>query len=62
MLDTVFFFLEIFIGYMSHSLVLIIESIHMLNDITSLLVALWADRVTEERDPDAIKNLCLETC
>lgn len=34
----------------------------MLNDITSLLVALWADRVTEESDPDAIKNLCLETC
>lgn len=52
-LDTVFFLLEITIGYMSHSLALIADSFHMLNDIFSLLVALWAVKVAKERDPDA---------
>lgn len=52
-LDTIFFLLEITIGYMSHSLALIADSFHMLNDIFSLLVALWAVKVAKERDPDA---------
>ncbi len=52
-LDTIFFLLEIIIGYMSHSLALIADSFHMLNDIFSLLVALWAVKVAKERDPDA---------
>lgn len=52
-LDTIFFFLEIIIGYISHSLALIADSFHMLNDIFSLLVALWAVKVAKERDPDA---------
>ncbi|CCC69064.1 hypothetical protein NCAS_0C00740 [Naumovozyma castellii] len=52
-LDSVFFFLEITIGYMSHSLALIADSFHMLNDIFSLLVALWAVKVAKERNPDS---------
>ncbi|KAL3237673.1 Zn(2+) transporter ZRC1 [Nakaseomyces bracarensis] len=52
-LDTVFFFIEIIIGYMSHSLALIADSFHMLNDIFSLLVALWAVSVAKNRGPDA---------
>lgn len=52
-LDTIFFLLELIIGYMSHSLALIADSFHMLNDIFSLLVALWAVKVAKERDPDA---------
>ncbi|CCD27269.1 Zn(2+) transporter ZRC1 NDAI_0K00780 [Naumovozyma dairenensis CBS 421] len=52
-LDSVFFLLEIIIGYMSHSLALIADSFHMLNDIFSLLVALWAVNVAKNRNPDA---------
>ncbi|CCF57809.1 hypothetical protein KAFR_0D01630 [Kazachstania africana CBS 2517] len=52
-IDTTFFFLELIIGYMSHSLALIADSFHMLNDIFSLLVALWAVNVAKNRDPDA---------
>lgn len=52
-LDTVFFFIEISIGYMSHSLALIADSFHMLNDIFSLLIALWAVNVAKHRGPDS---------
>lgn len=52
-LDTVFFLLELIIGYMSHSLALIADSFHMLNDIISLIVALWAVDVAKNRNPDA---------
>lgn len=52
-LDTIFFLLEITIGYMSKSLALIADSFHMLNDILSLLVALWAVNVSKNRNPDA---------
>ena len=52
-LDTVFFLLEVIIGYMSHSLALIADSFHMLNDIIALLVALWAVDVAKNRNPDS---------
>lgn len=52
-LDTVFFLLELIIGYMSHSLALIADSFHMLNDIFSLIVALWAVNVAKNRDADS---------
>lgn len=52
-LDTIFFFIEISIGYMSHSLALIADSFHMLNDIISLLIALWAVNVAKHRGPDS---------
>lgn len=44
-LDTVFFLLEAIIGYSVHSLALIADSFHMLNDIISLIIALWAVKV-----------------
>ena len=53
LIDSVFFLLELIIGYMSHSLALIADSFHMLNDIFSLLVALWAVNVAKTRSPDA---------
>lgn len=53
LIDTCFFLLELIIGYMSHSLALIADSFHMLNDIFSLLVALWAVNVAKNRSPDA---------
>lgn len=38
---------------MSKSLALVADSFHMLNDIISLLVALWAVNVSKNRNPDA---------
>lgn len=52
-LDTVFFLIEVIIGYAVHSLALIADSFHMLNDIFSLIVALWAVRVSTQKDADA---------
>lgn len=52
-LDTVFFLLEIIIGYLVNSLALIADSFHMLNDIISLSVALWAVNVAKNRVADA---------
>lgn len=51
-IDTVFFCLEIIIGYMVNSLALIADSFHMLNDIISLIVALWAVNVAKNRSAD----------
>nr|BAA13897.1 unnamed protein product [Schizosaccharomyces pombe] len=44
-IDVTFFFIEIITGYAIDSLALIADSFHMLNDIVSLLVALWATRL-----------------
>ena len=52
-LDTVFFFLELIVGYSVHSLALIADSFHMLNDIISLIIALWAVKVSQTQQPDA---------
>lgn len=52
-IDTAFFLLEIIIGYMVNSLALIADSFHMLNDIISLVVALWAVNVAKNRSADA---------
>ncbi|MCP8719543.1 MAG: cation diffusion facilitator family transporter [Asgard group archaeon] len=51
-LDTVFFLLEAIIGYSVHSLALIADSFHMLNDIISLIIALWAVRVKNTKPAD----------
>lgn len=51
-IDTVFFLLEIVVGYMVNSLALIADSFHMLNDIISLVVALWAVNVAKNRSAD----------
>ena len=51
-LDSVFFLLEAIIGYTVHSLALIADSFHMLNDIISLIIALWAVRVKNTKPAD----------
>ncbi|KAF2426510.1 cation efflux protein [Tothia fuscella] len=48
-IDGVFFFLELFIGYAVHSLALVADSFHMLNDVLSLCVGLWAVKVAGEK-------------
>ncbi|KAA8894841.1 cation efflux protein [Sphaerosporella brunnea] len=48
-IDTVFFFLEIIVGYAVHSLALVADSFHMLNDVFSLLVALWAIKLAKAK-------------
>lgn len=52
-LDTIFFFIEIIIGYTVNSLALVADSFHMLNDIFSLIVALWAVKVAKSRGVDS---------
>ncbi|KIX01568.1 uncharacterized protein Z518_09294 [Rhinocladiella mackenziei CBS 650.93] len=44
-IDTAFFLVELFVGYAVHSLALVADSFHMLNDVLSLCVGLWAVRV-----------------
>lgn len=70
-IDTLFFFLEIIVGYAVHSLALVADSFHMvcippllvvglelglpntrasqLNDVFSLLVALWAIKLAKQK-------------
>ncbi|KAJ5306900.1 hypothetical protein PENANT_c003G04631 [Penicillium antarcticum] len=44
-IDTAFFLLELITGYTVHSLALVADSFHMLNDVLSLCVGLWAVKV-----------------
>lgn len=44
-IDVAFFFLEIIVGYAVGSLALVADSFHMLNDVMSLVVALYAVKV-----------------
>ncbi|ODV88518.1 hypothetical protein CANCADRAFT_32092 [Tortispora caseinolytica NRRL Y-17796] len=46
-LDFAFFLVELISGYTVHSLALVADAFHMLNDIISLLVALWAVRLAK---------------
>ncbi|CCF52488.1 hypothetical protein NDA11_001677 [Ustilago hordei] len=45
-IDVVFFFVEIITGYAVGSLALVADSFHMLNDVMSLIVALWAVKLS----------------
>ncbi|PVI02471.1 cation efflux protein [Periconia macrospinosa] len=47
-IDVVFFFVEIIVGYAVHSLALVADSFHMLNDVISLMVGLWAVKVANQ--------------
>jgi zinc transporter 1 len=51
-LDLIFFFLEIIIGYAVGSLALVADSFHMLNDVVSLVIALYAIKLTANSTPD----------
>ncbi|KAF3391293.1 Zinc/cadmium resistance protein [Penicillium rolfsii] len=44
-IDSAFFLLELITGYAVHSLALVADSFHMLNDVLSLCVGLWAVKV-----------------
>lgn len=54
-IDTVFFFLEIIVGYATKSLALVADSFHMLNDIISLFIALWAIKKSGQTENVAAK-------
>lgn len=51
-LDTIFLLLEAGVGYTVQSLALVADAFHMLNDIISLVVALWAVRVKKLKPAD----------
>ncbi|KAL1836730.1 hypothetical protein VTJ49DRAFT_4722 [Mycothermus thermophilus] len=51
-LDTIFFLLELGVGFAVHSLALLADAFHMLNDIISLLVGLWAVSVASKATTD----------
>ncbi|KAF2186964.1 zinc homeostasis factor 1 [Zopfia rhizophila CBS 207.26] len=48
-IDSAFFLLELVVGYAVHSLALVADSFHMLNDVISLLVGLWAVKVANQK-------------
>ncbi|KAI9883651.1 MAG: Fungal specific transcription factor [Watsoniomyces obsoletus] len=48
-IDSSFFLLELIVGYAVHSLALVADSFHMLNDVLSLCVGLWAVKVAHDK-------------
>ncbi|KAL2353169.1 zinc/cadmium resistance protein-like protein [Cryomyces antarcticus] len=48
-IDSAFFLLELIVGSAVHSLALVADSFHMLNDVLSLCVGLWAVKVAHEK-------------
>ncbi|KAI1657636.1 cation efflux protein [Daldinia decipiens] len=46
-IDVVFFLVELISGFMVHSLALMADAFHMLNDIISLIIGLWAVTVAK---------------
>jgi zinc transporter 1 len=48
-IDTIFFFLELSVGYTAHSLALIADAFHKLNDVLSLCVGRWAVKVSNSK-------------
>lgn len=48
-IDTAFFLVELIVGYTTHSLALIADAYHMMNDVLSLCVGLWAVQVANKR-------------
>lgn len=49
-IDSAFFLLELVVGYAVHSLALVADSFHMLNDVLSLCVGLWAVRAANAKN------------
>ncbi|WVR05770.1 hypothetical protein IAU60_002795 [Kwoniella sp. DSM 27419] len=52
-IDTVFFFVELIAGYAVGSLALVADSFHMLNDVLSLVVALYTIKLATSPSDDA---------
>lgn len=51
-IDTAFFLVELISGFLVHSLALMADAFHMLNDIISLLVGLWAVNLAQKATTD----------
>ncbi|KAH8899449.1 cation efflux protein [Thozetella sp. PMI_491] len=51
-IDILFFLLELTVGFMVHSLALMADAFHMLNDIISLIVGLWAFKIAGKATTD----------
>ncbi|KAH9950474.1 cation efflux protein [Amylocystis lapponica] len=52
-IDVIFFFVELIVGYAVGSLALVADSFHMLNDVMSLVVALYAIKLMNQTHTDA---------
>ncbi|KAF8168028.1 cation efflux protein [Crassisporium funariophilum] len=52
-IDVLFFFVELIVGYAVGSLALVADSFHMLNDVMSLIVALYAIKLTNGNSTDS---------
>ncbi|KAF9242867.1 cation efflux protein [Melanogaster broomeanus] len=52
-IDVTFFFIELIAGYAVGSLALVADSFHMLNDVMSLIVALYAIKLTSQNASDS---------
>lgn len=52
-IDIAFFFVELIVGYAVGSLALVADSFHMLNDVMSLIVALYAIKLTNATSIDS---------
>ncbi|CDO76645.1 hypothetical protein BN946_scf184868.g59 [Trametes cinnabarina] len=52
-IDVFFFFTELIVGYAVGSLALVADSFHMLNDVLSLIVALYAIKLTNQTHSDS---------
>ncbi|KXN89958.1 Zinc transporter 10 [Leucoagaricus sp. SymC.cos] len=53
LIDVLFFFVELIVGYAVGSLALIADSFHMLNDVMSLVVALYAIKLATSTQTDS---------
>ncbi|KAL8896140.1 MAG: hypothetical protein Q9207_007856 [Kuettlingeria erythrocarpa] len=53
-IDSAFFLLELSVGYGVHSLALVADAFHMLNDVLSLCVGLWAVKVANEKSSSSM--------
>lgn len=51
-IDVAFFLVELISGFLVHSLALMADAFHMLNDIISLLVGLWAVNLAQKATTD----------
>lgn len=51
-IDTAFFLLELGVGLVVGSLALMADAFHMLNDIISLVVGLWAVKAAQKETTD----------
>ena len=51
-IDILFFLLELTVGFLVHSLALTADAFHMLNDIISLMVGLWAFKIAGKATTD----------